>query len=74
MQQLIASFFTTGTSYPRSQEFRDEVTQHKESRMPLNCHKYSFIHPEQAEKWHLCVCKSGILIKQAGNHCTALKS
>lgn len=42
MQQLIASYFTTQTSYPRTQEFRDKVTQHKESRMSLNCHKYSF--------------------------------
>lgn len=73
MQHLIALYFTTQTSYPRTQEFRNEVTQ-KESRMSLNCHKYSFIHPEQAEKWHLYACKSAVLIKQAGNHCTALKN
>lgn len=73
IQQLIASYITTQTSYPRTQEFRDEVTQHKESRMSLNFHKYSFIHLEQTEKWHLCACKSAVLIKQAENHCTALK-
>lgn len=26
IQQLIASYFTTQTSYPRTQEFRDKVT------------------------------------------------
>lgn len=42
--------------------------------MPLNSHKYSFVHPGQTEKWYLCICKVAVLIKQAGDSCTALKS
>lgn len=50
IQQLIASYFISQNSYPIAHEFRDQVMQHKEARMPLNFHKYSFVHPEQAEK------------------------
>lgn len=35
IQQLITSYFTTHSSYPRAQEFRDKVTQHKEGRNAL---------------------------------------
>jgi len=58
----------------RAQEFRDKVTQHKEPGMPLNSHKYSFVHPEQTEKWYRCACKVAVSIKQAGDRCMALKS
>lgn len=74
IQWRSASYFTTQTSYPRAQEFRDKVTRHKEPRKPLNSHKYSFVRPEQTAKWYLCAWKVAVLIKQAGDRCTALKS
>lgn len=74
IQQLVASYFTSQNSYPRAQEFRDQVVQHKEPRMPLNFYKYSFVHPEQAKKWYLCTCEAAVLIKQVRDCCRALKS
>lgn len=74
IQWLSAWYFTAQTSYLRAQEFRNKVTQHKELRVPLN-----FIHlfTQSRQKNGISVLvrlpETAVLVKQAGNLCTALK-